>query len=110
VTDDRVIQFKPVARYTSEPSPWEDESEVAKKRREVLAKKGVLLQDYYTRKELAKALGFSIVTIARMDKAGTGPKSMILGGVRLYPKQGVQEWIEAALKTETTSSKPKPKK
>jgi predicted DNA-binding transcriptional regulator AlpA len=68
-----------------------------KKRREVLAKKGVLLRDYYTRKELAKALGFSIVTIARMDASGKGPPSMMLGGVRLYPKAGVQEWIDKAL-------------
>jgi hypothetical protein len=106
-----MIQGGPVTRYTPDLSSWEDESEVTKKRRAVLAKKGVLLQDYYTRKELAKALGFSIVTIARMDRAGTGPASMILGGVRLYPKVGVQEWIATALKTGVKPGKPtrKPK-
>jgi predicted DNA-binding transcriptional regulator AlpA len=70
-----------------------------KKRRGVLAKKGVLLRDYYTRKELAKALGFSIVTIARMDASGKGPPSIMLGGIRLYSKAGVQEWIEQASRT-----------
>lgn len=99
-----------MARYTPDPSSWEEESEVTKKRRAVLAKKGVLLQDYYTRKELAKALGFSIVTIARMDAAGTGPNSMILGGVRLYPKAGVQDWINKALASGGLPAKAKSRK
>jgi predicted DNA-binding transcriptional regulator AlpA len=65
-----------------------------RKRRAVLAKKGVLLQAFYTRKELARALGFSIVTIARMDASGTGPPSIKIGGIRLYRKAAVQEWLE----------------
>jgi predicted DNA-binding transcriptional regulator AlpA len=67
-----------------------------KKGKRILSKKGVLLQDYYTKKELAKALGFSIPAINRWQASGTGPPSILLGGMRLYPKAGVQEWIEQA--------------
>jgi len=67
-----------------------------KKGKRILAKKGVLLQDYYTKKELAKALGFSITAINRWQASGTGPASILLGGIRLYPKTGVQGWIEEA--------------
>jgi len=69
-----------------------------KKGRRILARKGSLLKDYYTKKELAKALGFSITAINRWQGAGTGPPSILLGGIRLYPKDGVQEWIEEASK------------
>jgi len=69
-----------------------------KKGRRILARKGSLLKDYYTKKELAKALGFSITAINRWQGAGTGPPSILLGGMRLYPKDGVQEWIEEASK------------
>lgn len=67
-----------------------------KKGKRILSKKGVLLEDDYTKKELAKALGFSITAINRWQAAGTGPPSILLGGIRLYPKAGVQEWIEQA--------------
>ena len=69
-----------------------------KKGKRILAKKGVLLKDYYTKKELAKALGFSITAINRWQAAGTGPPSILLGGIRLYPKDRVQEWIAEASK------------
>jgi hypothetical protein len=69
-----------------------------KKGKRILARKGVLLKDYYTKKELAKALGFSITAINRWQASGTGPASILLGGIRLYPKVGVQEWIEEASK------------
>jgi predicted DNA-binding transcriptional regulator AlpA len=67
-----------------------------KKGKRILPKKGVLLEDYYTKKELAKALGFSITAINRWHASGTAPPSILLGGIRLYPKAGVQEWIEQA--------------
>jgi predicted DNA-binding transcriptional regulator AlpA len=67
-----------------------------KKGKRILSKKGVLLEDYYTKKELAKALGFSIPAINRWHASGTAPPSILLGGIRLYPKAGVQEWIEQA--------------
>jgi predicted DNA-binding transcriptional regulator AlpA len=67
-----------------------------KKGKRILSKKGVLLEDYYTKKELAKALGFSITAINRWHASGTAPPSILLGGIRLYPKAGVQEWIEQA--------------
>lgn len=67
-----------------------------KKGKRILARKGVLLKDYYTKKELAKALGFSIPAINRWQASGTGPPSILLGGIRLYPKEKVQEWIEDA--------------
>jgi hypothetical protein len=82
-----------------------------RKRRAVLAKKGVLLQDFYTRKELARALGFSIVTIARMDASSTGPPSIKIGRVRLYRKAAVRDWLERAVQeAEGQSARSKPEK
>jgi predicted DNA-binding transcriptional regulator AlpA len=92
-----MIPDAPSTHYTS-GSVHELEEMLKRKRRAVLAKKGVLLQDFYTRKELARALGFSIVTIARMDANGTGPPGLKLGGVRLYRKTAVQEWLERAVR------------
>jgi predicted DNA-binding transcriptional regulator AlpA len=76
-----------------------------KKGGRILARKGSLLKDYYTKKELAKALGFSITAINRWQAAGTGPPSILLGGIRLYPKDGVPEWIEQASKVTKGAAK-----
>jgi predicted DNA-binding transcriptional regulator AlpA len=78
-----------------------------KKGKRVLAKKGVLLKDYYIKKELAKALGFSITAINRWQASGTGPPSILLGGIRLYPKAKVQQWIEEASSATKFASGPK---
>jgi predicted DNA-binding transcriptional regulator AlpA len=78
-----------------------------KRKRAVLAKKGFLLRDYYTKRELAEALGFSITAINRWQSSGTGPPSILLGGIRLYPKAGVDEWIKQAAGTSKHPSKKK---
>ena len=82
------------------------------RKRAVLAKKGYLLKDYYTKRELAQALGFSITAINRWQSAGTGPPSILLGGIRLYSKAGVREWIEKASSATKAARKKvvKPKK
>jgi predicted DNA-binding transcriptional regulator AlpA len=101
------IQVIAKSRYSRptdmERAAWEA---MKKRKRAVLAKKGYLLKDYYTKRELAGALGFSITAINRWHSSGTGPPSILLGGIRLYPKTGVEEWIKRA----AGASKPAPKR
>src|SRR5215472_11362850 len=93
----RAVQAIAASRY-SRPNIWRraDWEAMKKRKRAVLAKKGFLLKDYYTKRELAQALGFSITAINRWQSSGTGPPSILLGGIRLYPKAGVDDWIKQA--------------
>jgi hypothetical protein len=105
------ISRESIRQYTSGSSLDPEAVLKKRKRRAVLAKKGVLLQGFYTRRELARALGFSVVTISRMDGSGTGPPSIKLAGVRLYKKTAVQQWIErVTLEAEASTASKPPKK
>ena len=52
-----------------------------------------LLDDYYTREQLAKELKCHPVTIGAMEKRPDGLPSMELAGRKLYHKEAVRKWL-----------------
>jgi excisionase family DNA binding protein len=44
-------------------------------------------------KELAEYVGISTQTIARMAKAGTMPRGVKIGRIRIWPKVQIDKWL-----------------
>ncbi len=53
-----------------------------------------LLADFLTREQLAGELRVTVRTLARWRWQRIGPKSVLLGGRRLYRRADVVAWLE----------------
>jgi hypothetical protein len=59
----------------------------------VTAKNQNPLSDYFTREELAEALGRTTKTLDRWDLNGLGPPRVQIGKLILYSKKTVEKWL-----------------
>jgi predicted DNA-binding transcriptional regulator AlpA len=51
------------------------------------------LSDYFTREELAQALGRTVKTLDRWNLNGLGPPRVQIGKLVLYRKAAVEKWL-----------------
>jgi hypothetical protein len=74
-------------------------------RRSLLEPKGPL-SDYFTREELAQALGRTVKTLDRWDLNGLGPPRVQVGKLVLYNKKTIEKWLRQREGKHNSEEKP----
>ena len=54
-----------------------------------------ILAPYLTREHLAEELHVTVRTVARWHSLRTGPRSIVMGGRRLYKRSDVAAWLDS---------------
>ena len=60
--------------------------------------RGAMFASYVTRRDIAKQLGISTSTISRYEQENEMPQPIYFGGVKLYKKTEIDNWIAGIIK------------